>query len=64
VLFYEPLYADDLISPEPATLLKPDRIEPEFGFVMFTLNMNMGWLLAITCVKKESVGTNSQYSWY
>jgi hypothetical protein len=52
----------DLISTEPTTLLKPDGIEPELGRVILPLNMNMGRLMAITCVKEESVGASSQYS--
>jgi hypothetical protein len=64
VLLDEPLYAVDLISPEPATMLQSDGIEPEFGCIILTLDMNVGWLLAITCIKEESVGTDSQYSWH
>jgi hypothetical protein len=64
VLLDEPLYAVDLISPEPVTMLQSKRIEPEFGCIILTLDMNVGWLLAITCIKEESVGTNSQYSWH
>jgi hypothetical protein len=40
VLLDEPLYAVDLISPEPATMLQSDGIEPEFGRIILTLNMN------------------------
>lgn len=38
-----------------ATLLKSDRIEPEFSGVFVMFNMNMGRLIAITGIKKESV---------
>jgi hypothetical protein len=62
MLLYEPLYTVDLISPEPATTLQSNGVEPEFGDVMFVLNMNVGWLLAIPCIKEKSIRTNSQYS--
>jgi hypothetical protein len=64
MLFDELLYAVDLISPEPATMLQSDGIEPEFGCMIRTLDMNRGWLLAITCIKEESIGTDSQHSWH
>jgi hypothetical protein len=64
VFLDEPLYAVDLISPEPAAILQSDGIEPEFGCVVLTLDMNMGWLLAITCINEESIGTDSQHSWH
>jgi hypothetical protein len=64
VFLDEPLYAVDLISPESVAMLQSDGIEPEFGCIILTLDMNVGWLLAITCIKEESVGTDSQYSWH
>jgi hypothetical protein len=64
MLFDELLYTVDLISPEPATTLESYGVEPEFGCVIRTLNMNMGWFLAITCIKEESIGTDSQHSWH
>jgi hypothetical protein len=50
VFLDEPLDAFDLISPEPPTTLQPDRIESEFGGLIRTLEMNMRWLLPITCL--------------
>ena len=61
---YEPLYPVDLISPEPASMLQSDGIELEFGCIILTLDMNVGWLLAITCIEEESVGADSQHSWH
>jgi len=62
VLLDEPLYAVDLISPEPTIMQQSDGIEPEFGCSSLTLDMDMGWLLAITCIKEESVGADSPHS--
>jgi hypothetical protein len=62
VLLDEPLYAVDLISPEPLTTLQSNGIEPEFSCIIRTFGMNMGWFLAITCIKEESVGTDLQHS--
>jgi hypothetical protein len=59
---YEPLYTVDLISPEPASMLQSDGIEPEFGCIL-ALDMNVRWLLAIACIEEESVGADSQRSW-
>jgi hypothetical protein len=64
MLFDELLYSVDLTSPEPTTLLQSDRIKPEFSWVIRMLDMNTGWLLAITCIKEESVRADSQYSWH
>jgi hypothetical protein len=64
MLFDELLYTVDLISPETSATLQSYRIEPEFGCIIRTLDMNMGWLLAITCIKEESIGTDSQPSWH
>jgi hypothetical protein len=64
VILDEPLYAIDLISPEPPTTLQSDGIEPEFSCIILTFGMNMWWLLAITCIEEESVGTDSQHSWH
>jgi hypothetical protein len=52
------------MSAEPLTTLQSDGIEPEFGCIIRTFGMNKGWLLAITCIKEESVGTDSQHSWH
>jgi hypothetical protein len=64
MFLYKLLYTVDLISPEPATTLQSDGIEPEFGYVLLTLNMNVGRLLAITGIKEKSIGTDSQYRRY
>jgi hypothetical protein len=62
--FDELLYVVDLRSPEPATMPESDGIEPGFGCMILTLDMNMGWLLTITSIKKEPVGTDLQCSWH
>jgi hypothetical protein len=64
VFFDQPLYPVNLCSAEPTTTLKPGGIDPKFGLVIVTLNMDMGRLIAVTCVEEESVRANSQYSWH
>ncbi len=60
----EPLDAVDIISPEPPTMLKSDGIEPGFSCIIRTFDMNMRWLVPITCIEVESVGADSQHSWH
>ena len=64
MLLYEPLYTVDLISPELASMLQSDGIEPEFDCIILALDMNVRWLLAITCIEEESGGADSQRSWH
>jgi hypothetical protein len=64
MLLDEPLYPIDLLPVKAAARLKPHRIEPEFGYMIITLNMNVGRLLTITCVKEKSVRANSAYRWH
>jgi len=35
--------------------MQPNRIEPEIGILVITLNMHVGWLLAIACAKEEAI---------
>jgi hypothetical protein len=64
MLIHESLYPIDLLPVKAAARLKPHRIEPEFGYMIITLNMNVGRLLTITCVKEKSVRANSAYRWH
>lgn len=38
-----------------------NRIEPELGFIIFTLNMNVYRFVSIARVKEKPVWTDSQY---
>jgi hypothetical protein len=51
----EPRYAVDLLSAEAAASLKPRGIEPEFGYLIVTLDMYVGRLLTITRIEEETV---------
>jgi hypothetical protein len=51
----------ELVSTKSTTILKPDGIQPKFGDPMIALNVNMGWLIAISCIEEESVRSNPQY---
>jgi hypothetical protein len=53
VFLYKLLCAIDLIPVEPATILKPDGIEPELGFVVVTLDVNVGRLITILQRKRR-----------
>jgi hypothetical protein len=41
-------------------MLQSDGIEPEFGCMVRTLDMNMGWLLAITCMDERFVDSHAK----
>jgi hypothetical protein len=64
VIAYKFLDSADFRTGKSATSLQPDRVKPEFCDLIFTLNMTMWWLIPITCVKEESIGTDSQYCWH
>jgi hypothetical protein len=51
----------DLLSAEATTILHPHRDKPEFGNLLVTLNMHVGWLITVPCIEKESVWTNTQH---
>ena len=45
---------------EATALLDPNRHEPEFGDIRFTLHMDMWRLITITGVKEEAIWANSK----
>jgi len=49
---------------ETATVLKANRIEPVLCDLVISFNMYVMRLIAITGIKKESIGTGSEYSWH
>jgi hypothetical protein len=44
-----------------ATVVKTNRIEPEFRPVPITLYVNMGWLNPVLGVEEETIGPNSEH---
>ena len=50
----------ELAATKPAAIGEPDRIEPEFGDVDVTLDMNVWWLFAVAGVEEATVWANSQ----
>ena len=60
-LFYQTLYPPDFVRAETAAILHPDRIEPKFGYLVFSFNMHMRRLLAVAGIEKETVWANAVY---
>lgn len=60
MLRHKVFYAIDFFSVETIAILKPHRVEPEFGFLVVLFNVNMRRFILISSIKEEAVGTNSQ----
>jgi hypothetical protein len=54
----------ELIWSEPAAAVEHDRIDPEFGRVLVSLNVDMWRFLTVVCVEEKPVGADSQGSWH
>jgi len=54
----------EFVRSEPAAAIKHDRIDPEFGRVLVSLNVDMWRFLTIVCVEEKPVGSDSQGSWH
>jgi len=63
-LFHDLLDAIEFATAKTAAALQSHRIEPELGNVIFTLNVDMFWFVAITGVEVEPIRSNSQDSWH
>jgi len=59
VFLNKSLYLIQFAPAEPPTTLKPDWVEPEFGRVVVTFNVNVGWFIAIASVEKEAIRANT-----
>ena len=44
-------------STKSSTTLQPDRVKPEFGNFVITLNMDMLRFVPITCIKEKPIGS-------
>jgi hypothetical protein len=64
VLFDDFLDRKEFVRSEPTASIKHDRIDPEFGRVLVSLNVDMWRLLAVVCVEEKPVGPDSQGSWH
>ena len=51
----KPLYTTDFRSIEPAAAVQPDRIEPEFGDLVLTLDVDVRRLIAVIRIKEEPI---------
>ena len=50
----------EFLSAEATTILHPHGDKPEFGNLLVTLDMHVGWLITVPRIEKESVWTNTQ----
>ena len=55
VFLYNPLNAPQLGPPEAAAPLQPDWVQPEFCYVLISLNMNVFLLVSIASIEEEPV---------
>ena len=54
----------EFLSVEATTILYPHGDKPEFGNLLVTLDMHVGWLIPVPHIEKESVRTNTQDGWH
>jgi len=54
----------EFLSAEATTILHPHGDKPEFGNLLVTLDMHVGWLITVPRIEKESVWTNTQDGWH
>jgi hypothetical protein len=57
VIAYQFLDLADFRTGESTTPLQANRLKPEFCDFIITLNVNVWRLIAISCIKEETVGT-------
>jgi hypothetical protein len=60
MFLHKPLQPMEFQSAEAMAVLQSYRLQPEFGDLIVTLHMDMGWLIAIPGIEKESIRTNAQ----
>jgi hypothetical protein len=49
---------------ETNSIRDANRVQPEFRFFLFSSDMNMWWLVSVTYVEKQPVGTDSENCWH
>ena len=60
MLRYETLDIAEIRASQSSAFLLPYRIQPELGHMIVTFNVHMPRLVAISCIKEESVWTVPQ----
>ena len=64
MLFHNTLDCSQLPEVKSTAPLQSDRLQPELGHVASALNMDVSRFVAITSVKVEPVGPNSENRWH
>ena len=64
MFFNQSLNPQDVAAAEPVTAFDPDGIEPELGFAVVSIHVNVLRFMAIPGVEEESVGAGPQNSWH
>ena len=64
MLKYEGTYPADLGPAKSAAVLKAHRLEPEFGAVFVSFNMNVHWLFTIAGVEEEAIRPTPENGWH
>jgi hypothetical protein len=59
VLLNEPMDPVEFLSVKAATVLQPYGGQPEFGDLLVTLDMHMGWLIAVPGIEKAAIRANT-----
>ena len=54
----------EFVRAETATSIKHNRINPELGRVLVSLDVDMWRFLTVVCVEEKPVGSDSQGSWH
>jgi hypothetical protein len=64
VYFNQFLDAVNLGATEAPIALQADGLKPEFGGVIITLNVDMGWLVTIASIAEKPIGASSEQCWH
>jgi hypothetical protein len=59
ILLNDLLNPAEFVPTETLAPLKPHGIQPELGGGIIPLDVNVRWLITITCVEKEPIGTST-----
>jgi hypothetical protein len=61
---YKLVYSTNLSAGKSSTPVQSDRLKPELGQFLFTLDMHMRRFIAIPCIEEKTVRPDSQSCWY
>ncbi len=64
IFFHQFMQLINFVSVKTTAVLKSDWINPKFGLIFFSLDMDMCRFITITSIKKEAIRINFQYSWH